>query len=102
MLPSPSNKFSEKDRNRFVQYFEIKTSNYNMITHCSRVDESFADFLFESVQGNISDDSAGDGLNYENLIDNLLQPNNKRHLQRFSRPGSGPIEPKVVDDNADG
>ena len=29
-------------------HFETKTSNFNMITHCSRVDESFVDYLGES------------------------------------------------------
>jgi hypothetical protein len=28
-------------------HFETKNSNFNMITHCSRVDESFVDYLGE-------------------------------------------------------
>lgn len=100
----------DKDQrsSRFHHHFEIKTSNYNMITHCSRVDESFVDFLFESVKINNSDDSSGNGdVNYENLIDSLLSPsshNKPRHFgaNRSQFSNSGPVEPKVMEDNADG
>ena len=73
-----------------------------MTTHCCRVDESFADYLYEAVRGDGAN-SSGDDLNYENIIESLLSPKDKKKKsQRPSRPGSGPMEPKVVDENADG
>ena len=31
-------------------HFEVKHTSYHMTTHCSRVDESFTDFIFQPVR----------------------------------------------------
>ena len=60
-------------QDRYQHHFEKKTSHYNMTTHQSRVDDSFADYLFESVPRDGSNSSSeDDDINYENIIEALM------------------------------
>ena len=49
-----------------------------MTTHCSKVDESFVDYLYEPIEFNSSEDSEDqEDLNYEDIIESLVKPEEK-------------------------
>ena len=41
----------KKLENQDPQHFDIR-NNYNLITHCSKIDESFVDYMLDSENGN--------------------------------------------------
>ena len=72
-----------------------------MTTHCSKVDESFVDYLYEPIEFNSSEDSEDqEDLNYEDIIESLVKPEVKpikkkkkdnKWKNRFFKPKPGAV-----------